>query len=71
MYKKTEETYFLSPKDKLVMTYENGHIKILINNEIIIVPSIIDLKVIESGVASFVDGKVIKEVTALSVHCEV
>lgn len=71
MYKKTEETYFLSPKDKLVMTYDNGHIKVLINNEIIIVPSTIDLKVIESGISSFVDGKVIKEVTSLCIRCEV
>lgn len=70
MYKKTEETYVLSNEDKLVMTFENGCLKVLINNEIKIVPSDIKVDVISQGV-TYNDNRTITNITGLKVNCTV
>lgn len=71
MYKKTEETYILNEKDKLIITYENGNIKVLVNNEIRINPSDIKLNVLHHGITSMVSGKQVKKIEALELKCEV
>lgn len=71
MYKKTEETYTLNEKDKLIITYENGNIKALINNEIKINPQDIKLNVLHHGITSMVSGKQVRQVDLLELKCEV
>lgn len=71
MYKKTEETYILNEKDKLIITYANGNIKVLVNNEIRINPSDIKLNVLYHGITSMVSGKQVRKIEALELKCEV
>lgn len=71
MYKKIEETYILSSKDKLVMTFENGRLKVLINNEIKINPQDIKLNVLRDEIASMVNEKQVRQVELLELKCEV
>lgn len=70
MYKKTEETYTLNEKDKLIITYENGNVKVLGNNKIKINPSNIKLSVVHSGL-SMTNGNQSKEIKLLELKCEV
>ncbi|MEG0367024.1 MAG: hypothetical protein RR585_09330 [Coprobacillus sp.] len=43
MYKQTEDTYTLDAKDKLVITYEGGKLRVLINNDILLHPTKLNL----------------------------
>lgn len=71
MYKKTEETYVLDKKDKLIITYENGNVKVLVNNEIRINPQDIKLNVLHHGITSMVSGKQVRQIETLELKCEV
>lgn len=71
MYKETKETYVLNSRDKMVMTYENGNIKILFNNDIKIMPKDVIMKVVSVSNSSMVDGKIKNEITAIEIKCEV
>lgn len=71
MYKKTEETYSLDIKDKLVLTYESGEIRVLINNEIKVNPSDIAINVVSHGVTSITDGKPKRRIDLMNIRCVV
>lgn len=71
MYKKTEETYFLNSEDKLVITFDNGNIKALINNTILINPDDLKLDVISSETISMLNGKKIEIINAIKLKCGV
>lgn len=70
MYKKTKQTFMLDEKDKLVMTFENGELMLLINNSIKVHPVDIEIKSTYHDFVSIKDGTRKLLITSLKIICE-
>lgn len=71
MYKQVKESYVLTEKDKLVLTFENGKIMVLINNEIKIDPQSLHISTEGYDIKDLNYGKVGTFITRLNIECEV
>lgn len=69
MYKETTNTYVLSEKDKLVITYENGRFLAIINNDTVIYPVTLDLSS-ESFNIKYCNGKAVTINSCIKLTCE-
>lgn len=70
MYKKTEEIYILDNRDKLVMTFDDGKIMLLINNNIKVNPKDVRIRA-TSSTCCCVEGKLSTKITSLEIGCTV
>lgn len=72
MLKTTKVNYSLNDGDKLVFTFENGKISMLINNEIKVIPQSIDIRS-SFATESFNRDKGVfeKHIQMLNIECEV
>jgi hypothetical protein len=68
MYKKVVEKYSLSKKDNLVISIQNGQIRVLINNDISVSPIEIDLKTLFYDIET-VEGVVKKVPSLIELEC--
>lgn len=71
MFKETREKYVLTEKDELVLTFKNGELLLLINNETKILPQSLSLST-EGYEYGFVNKVGLKQfITRLNIECGV
>lgn len=71
LYKKTKEEYILTERDQLVLTFQNGELRLLINNTIKVAPQSLNISTEGFEIKSANNGDIKKEITRLSIDCEV
>lgn len=70
MYKKVNEEFVLNERDQMVLIFDKGALKVLINNDLKITPDNVSIQTESCETVSMIDGRPKKVVTRLILNVE-
>lgn len=70
MYKKVNKEFVLNNRDQMILIFDKGCLKILINNDLKLTPDNVKLETDSQDIVSMVNGKPKKHITRLILNVE-